>query len=166
MIQAGQSPSKQEDGHLLLPASVGGVEVQAFIDSGAQTNIMSKPFADYLISLGHIKDPSRESLRSFDDSPIATDGHISTIVALGPSLRPLTFVISECAPFPVTLGLPYLSHIACSIDFGTCTAHIPSGLCPGSVCRVPALKEADIERYYAHGFRPPRFLAYAHNTTV
>ncbi len=125
---------------LYIGAKVNGVEIQAFVDSGAQSTIISKGLADK-IHLSHLIDSRFAGMAmGIGTSRILGRVHAADMEILGKKFT-CSFTVLEDNKVDFLFGLDNLKRHQCCIDLVQSMLHMRNG-----EISVPFLSEGEIKK--------------------
>jgi DNA damage-inducible protein 1 len=138
---------------LYIPAKVGNVDIKAFVDSGAQTTIMS-PDCAQRCGIEHLIDKRYSGIaRGVGSAKIVGRVHIANLIVGGQYL-PCSFTVIEDQSLDFLLGLDMLKRHSASIDLAKNVLRIPASEAGQQDVEVSFLPEAEIPKRDLEPFDP------------
>lgn len=130
---------------VIITGNFGGLDLAAFLDTGAQFNVLEIQLAHYLKEIGFQLRESSKRATSFTGHSIPILGEMLLPVLIGPSISLQKFVLVKSAPALITLGQPYLLTTRSLIRNDQHCVDIQSTLCPTTYGSVPWLTENEVK---------------------
>ncbi|GJX24548.1 DNA damage-inducible protein 1 [Tanacetum coccineum] len=127
---------------LYVDMEVNGVPIKAFVDSGAQSTIISKTCAERLGLLRLLDDRYKGIAHGVGQSEILGRIHVAPI-KIGHNFYPCSFVVLDSPNMEFLFGLDMLRKHQCTIDLKDNVLRVGGG-----EVAVPFLQEKDIPRNF------------------